>query len=68
MEQKKNETSTFGVSIGVGAYNEKKGARAAIEVVRGEAGSRCRRELDFVHQFHVCFCFPCGILSGRECL
>ena len=51
MEQKKNETSTFGVSIGVGAYNEKKGARAAIEVVRGEAGSRCRRELDFVHRF-----------------
>ena len=34
------------------------GATAAIEVDRGQAGSRYRRELDIVHMFPFLFCFP----------
>ena len=33
------------------ACNEKEGARTTIEVHRGYAGSRYRRELNFVHRF-----------------
>ena len=52
-----------------GACNDKEGARTAIEVDRGYAGSRHRRELDYkhVHRFPFCCGFSCFSFF-RECL